>query len=55
MSIRGYDLDTIIKWFLDDGKLKAKWHSIKFTEIKKRFKKEYLYSLSFFKALAKFR
>lgn len=55
MTIRGYDLDMIVKWFLDDGKLEAKWQAIKFKEIRGRYRKDYLYTLRFFKELAKFR
>ncbi|MFA5022260.1 MAG: HD domain-containing protein [Patescibacteria group bacterium] len=55
MAIRGYNLDVIIKWFLDEGKLAAKWQAIKFPEIKKQYQKDYLYTLNFFKKLAKFR
>lgn len=54
MSIRGHDLKTIIKWFIKDGKLEAKWNSIKFPEIQKKYKKDYLYTLNFFKKLTRF-
>ncbi|MFA6254802.1 MAG: HD domain-containing protein [Patescibacteria group bacterium] len=55
MSIRGYDLTTIVKWFLTDGKVKRKWQAIKFPEIKRQYRSDYLYTLNFFKKLAKFK
>jgi len=55
MSIRGYSKGVIVKWFIDNKKLEAKWQAIKFPEIKKQYKKDYLYTVDFFKKLAKFK
>ncbi len=55
MSIRGYDLATTVKWFLIDGKIKRKWQAIKFPEIKRQYRTDYLYTINFFEKLAKFK
>jgi len=55
MSIRGYDLAATVRWFLTEGKIKKKWQSIKFPEIKKQYRHDYLYTLNFFEKLAKFK
>jgi len=54
MIIRGYSMETIIRWFGAGQKLKNKWQAIKFDEIKRKYKKEYLYTLDFFQKLAKY-
>jgi len=52
MAVRGYDLKTIISWFCQKKKIQAKWQSIEFPEIKKRYRPDYQYTLDFFKKLS---
>ncbi|MBU1164116.1 HD domain-containing protein [Patescibacteria group bacterium] len=54
MTIRGYNIDTIVRWFGTGKKLQSKWDSIEFSEIQREYRKDYLYTVDFFKNLVKY-
>jgi HD superfamily phosphodiesterase len=54
LSVRGYEIDDIVRWIISEKKLEKKWRSISFPELKKKHMKDYKFSLKYFKTLAKF-
>ena len=38
LSIRGYSVNEIVRWFLGDKRLEKKWAAIQFPELKKKYR-----------------
>ncbi|MFH0952338.1 MAG: HD domain-containing protein [Patescibacteria group bacterium] len=52
LGIRGWTAEKIVKKYLYQGGITKKWEAIAFPELKRKHKKDYLYSLNYFKKLA---
>ncbi|MBU1149010.1 HD domain-containing protein [Patescibacteria group bacterium] len=53
ITIRKWGIKKCINYFLHQGHIKAKWEAIVFPELKKKYKKDYQYTVDYFKQLAK--
>lgn len=53
LSIRKYNVVDIVSWAIKGDKLKKKWASIPFSELKRKYKSRYIYSVKYFNNLAK--
>lgn len=51
LSIRGYSIEDILGWAFQHGRLVKKWNSITFPELRKLYKSDYLYTVTYFKRL----
>ncbi len=51
LSVRGYTLQDIIGWAFEHQRLKKKWSSVTFPELRKKYRSRYLYTVDYFQRL----